>query len=160
MLLAMACVSLFACLIVFWAYWKGGHKRAEKTAIYYTVFSIFFFFFSLIMWVVGAAIYQHSKSSGNSKDMWGWSCAQNTREEIYSNSIDYALLCRLQVNILSASAPSTQKLTNNSGLGPRLRHHRSRHRSSSHPDLRRSPLPYLDQAPTDEEHERPRSSKR
>ncbi|KAJ5392248.1 hypothetical protein N7509_007738 [Penicillium cosmopolitanum] len=96
MLLGMACVSLFACLIVFWAYWKGGHKRAEKTAIYYTVFSIFFFFFSLIMWIVGAAIYQHSKSSGNNKDMWGWSCAQNTREEIYSNSVDYALLCRLQ----------------------------------------------------------------
>ncbi|KAJ5975287.1 hypothetical protein N7481_008994 [Penicillium waksmanii] len=96
MLLGMACVSLFACLIVFWAYWKGGHKRAEKTAIYYTVFSIFFFLFSLIMWVVGAAVYQHSKSSGNGKDMWGWSCAQNTREEIYSNSVDYALLCRLQ----------------------------------------------------------------
>lgn len=100
MLLGMACVSLFACLIVFWAYWKGGHKRAEKTAIYYTVFSIFFFVFSLIMWIVGAAVYQHSKSSGNNKDMWGWSCAQNTREEIYSNTIDYALLCRLQVNPL------------------------------------------------------------
>jgi hypothetical protein len=54
----------------------------------------------LIMWIVGAAVYQHSKSSGNNKDMWGWSCAQNTREEIYSNTIDYALLCRLQVNPL------------------------------------------------------------
>ncbi|KAJ5242467.1 uncharacterized protein N7469_000794 [Penicillium citrinum] len=96
MLLAMACVSLFACLLVFYAYWKGGHHRAEKAAIYYTVFSIFFFLFSLIMWVVGAAIYQHSKSTGNSKDMWGWSCAQNTREEIYHDVIDYALLCRLQ----------------------------------------------------------------
>jgi hypothetical protein len=49
------------------------------------------------MWIVGAAIYQHSKSSGNNKDMWGWSCNQNTREEIYSNTVDYALLCRLQV---------------------------------------------------------------
>lgn len=100
MLLAMACVSLFACLLVFYAYWKGGHHRAEKAAIYYTVFSIFFFLFSLIMWVVGAAIYQHSKSTGNSKDMWGWSCAQNTREEIYHDVIDYALLCRLQVRLL------------------------------------------------------------
>lgn len=96
MLLGMSCVSLFACVLVFWGYWKGGHRRAEKTAIYYTVFSICFFFFSLIMWVVGAAIYEHSKSSGNSKDMWGWSCAQNTREQIYHDVVDYALLCRLQ----------------------------------------------------------------
>lgn len=98
MLLGMSCVSLFACVLVFWGYWKGGHRRAEKTAIYYTVFSICFFFFSLIMWVVGAAIYEHSKSSGNSKDMWGWSCAQNTREQIYHDVVDYALLCRLQVS--------------------------------------------------------------
>ena len=64
------------------------------------------------MWVVGAAIYQHSKSSGNSKDMWGWSCAQNTREEIYHDVIDYALLCRLQVNILDIDLfPPAIKLT-------------------------------------------------
>jgi hypothetical protein len=97
LLLGLACFSLFACLIVFWGYWKGGHRRAEKVTVYYTTFSICFFFFSFIMWIVGAAIYQHSKSSGNNKDIWGWSCAQNTREEIYSNTVDYALLCRLQV---------------------------------------------------------------
>ncbi|CAI7580339.1 unnamed protein product [Penicillium bialowiezense] len=96
LLLGMACVSLFACLIVFWAYRKGGHRRAEKAAVYYTGFSIAFFAFNLIMWIVGAAVYQHSKSTGNNKDMWGWSCAQNTREQIYHNSVDYALLCRLQ----------------------------------------------------------------
>lgn len=98
LLLAMACVSLFACLIVFWAYWKGGHRRAEKTAIYYTAFSIGFFFFSLIMWIVGAAIYQHSKASGGGNDMWGWSCKHNAREQIYHDVVDYALLCRLQVS--------------------------------------------------------------
>ncbi|KAJ5675790.1 hypothetical protein N7462_008687 [Penicillium macrosclerotiorum] len=96
LLLAMACVSLFACLIVFWGYYKGGHKRAEKTAVYYSTFTIGFFVFDFIMWIVAAGIYQHSKSSGNSKDLWGWSCAQNTREELYHDQIDYALLCRLQ----------------------------------------------------------------
>jgi hypothetical protein len=30
--------------------------------------------------------------------MWGWSCAQNTREQIYHDVVDYALLCRLQVS--------------------------------------------------------------
>ena len=98
LLLGMSCLSLFACIIVFWGYWKGGHRRAEKTAVYYTTFSICFFFFSLIMWIVGAAVYEHSKSSGNGKDMWSWSCAQNTREQIYHNVVDYALLCRLQVS--------------------------------------------------------------
>ncbi|KAJ5875922.1 uncharacterized protein N7529_001506 [Penicillium soppii] len=96
LLLSMACVSLFACLIVFWAYRKGGHRRAEKAAVYYTGFSIAFFAFNLIMWIVGAAVYQHSKATGNSKDMWGWSCAQNTREQLYHDTVDYALLCRLQ----------------------------------------------------------------
>ncbi|KAF3398187.1 hypothetical protein F1880_005675 [Penicillium rolfsii] len=96
LLLGLACFSLFACLIVFWGYWKGGHRRAEKVTVYYSTFSICFFFFSFIMWIVGAAIYQQSKASGNQKDLWGWSCNQNTREEIYSNTVDYALLCRLQ----------------------------------------------------------------
>ncbi|KAJ5943143.1 hypothetical protein N7516_003311 [Penicillium verrucosum] len=96
LLLSMACVSLFACLIVFWAYRKGGHGRAEKAAVYYTGFSIAFFAVNLIMWIVGAAVYQHSKTSGDNKDMWGWSCARNTREQLYHNSVDYALLCRLQ----------------------------------------------------------------
>jgi hypothetical protein len=96
LLLAMACVSLVACLIVFWAYRKGGHGRAEKAAAYYTGFSIAFFALNLIMWIVGAAVYQHSKATGEKKDMWGWSCAQNTREQIYHNTVDYALLCRLQ----------------------------------------------------------------
>ncbi|KAJ6184362.1 hypothetical protein N7519_005663 [Penicillium mononematosum] len=96
LLLAMACVSLVACLFVFWAYRKGGHGRAEKAAVYYTSFSLVFFGLNLIMWIVGAAVYQHSKATGNGKDMWGWSCAQNTREQLYHNTVDYALLCRLQ----------------------------------------------------------------
>ncbi|KAJ5641025.1 hypothetical protein N7528_000650 [Penicillium herquei] len=74
----------------------GGHKRAEKLAVYYSTISVIYFSFSFIMWIVTAAIYEHSKATGNDKDLWGWACAQNTREQIYSNSIDYALLCRLQ----------------------------------------------------------------
>ncbi|KAL5364638.1 hypothetical protein BJX96DRAFT_137661 [Aspergillus floccosus] len=96
LLLAVACISLFACLLVFWGYYKGGHKRAEKVAVYYSVFSVCFFTFSLILWVVAAAIYQNSKSTGNGQDLWGWSCKKNTREQFFHNDIDYALLCRLQ----------------------------------------------------------------
>ncbi|KAF7718381.1 Uncharacterized protein PECH_001022 [Penicillium ucsense] len=96
LLLGLASFSLFACLIVFWGYWKGGHRRAEKVTVYYTTFSICFFAFNFIMWIVAASIYQHTKATSNNKDMWGWSCAQNTREQLYSNTVNYALLCRLQ----------------------------------------------------------------
>lgn len=121
MLLAMACVSLLACLIVFWAYWKGGHRRAEKTAFYYTAFSIGFFFVSLIMWVVGAAIYKSSRANGGGKDLWGWACNQNTREQLFQNEVDYRLLCRLQVSqsgyhcSLTDSKQKTNKTTTRIG---------------------------------------------
>lgn len=105
MLLSMACVSLIACLFVFWAYFKSGHRRAEKAAAYFTAFSIGFFLFSLLMWVVGAALYQHSKDTGGGKDLWAWSCKHNSREMIYSDVIDYALLCRLQVSCLEQYHP-------------------------------------------------------
>lgn len=96
LLLVVACVSLFACVMVFWGYFRGGHKRAEKMALYGTLFSIGFFFFSMIMWIVSAAIYQSSKANGEGQDMWGWSCNQNLREKLFHEEIDYALLCRLQ----------------------------------------------------------------
>lgn len=38
--LAMACFSLFICVLVFLAYCRGGHKRAEKVNTYYTMFAI------------------------------------------------------------------------------------------------------------------------
>lgn len=40
LVLAMSCVSLLACIIVFLAYCRGGHRRAEKVATYYTMFAI------------------------------------------------------------------------------------------------------------------------
>lgn len=51
---------------------------------------------SLILWAVSAAIFQHSKSSSDNKDMWGWSCLNNHRSTVYADEVDYALLCRLQ----------------------------------------------------------------
>ncbi|PYH43437.1 uncharacterized protein BP01DRAFT_384629 [Aspergillus saccharolyticus JOP 1030-1] len=96
LLLGVSCLSLLACLAVFWGYWKGGHKRAEKFAFYYSSITVGVFVFDLVMWIVAAAIFQHSKSSGNNKDLWGWSCVHNEREQLFQDQIDYALLCRLQ----------------------------------------------------------------
>ncbi|KAF2168885.1 hypothetical protein M409DRAFT_20899 [Zasmidium cellare ATCC 36951] len=96
LLLSIASISLFACICVFYGYWRGGHRRAEKAAVYYTAFSVAFFIFSIVMWAVGAAVLQTSKNNSNNKDMWGWSCVNNERKELFQRDVKYELVCRLQ----------------------------------------------------------------
>lgn len=97
-LLAIACVSLACSLIVFYAYWKGGHKRAQKAAVYYTFFAIAFFVFNTIMWIIGAVALNESRRNGKGNDMWGWSCKDGKRKSVFQQDVDYALICRLQVS--------------------------------------------------------------
>lgn len=99
-LLCIACVSLAFCMVVFYGYWKGGHRRAEKAAVYYTTFSLAFFTFSTVMWIIGAAILNSSRTHGQGKDMWGWSCSDNKRRTLFDAEVQYALICRLQVRYL------------------------------------------------------------
>jgi hypothetical protein len=94
--LAIACVSLAFCVAVFYNYWKGGHKRAEKVAVYYTLFAVAFFIFNTIMWGIAAGILQGTKNNSNNKDIWGWSCVDNKRRQLFSEKVDYALVCRMQ----------------------------------------------------------------
>lgn len=96
-ILVIAAISVFLCVGVFIAYCRGGHRRAEKIGVYYTVFGACFFAFTIVMWVVGAVLFQNSRSSGEGKDFWGWSCKENLRKQFYNDAIDYALVCRLQV---------------------------------------------------------------
>jgi len=97
-LLCVACVSLFMSVLVFHGYWKGGHRRAEKVAIYYSIFAVAFFTFSIVMWAIAAAVLHQSKANGNGQDMWGWSCKDNTRRTLFQEEVHYNLICRLQVN--------------------------------------------------------------
>jgi hypothetical protein len=97
-LLSISCVSLVTCVFVFWGYWRGGHRRAEKVAIYYTSFTVLFFIFSIVMWIVGAVVLNRAKSSGGGQDLWGWSCKDNRRRDLFQNDVSYALICRLQVS--------------------------------------------------------------
>jgi len=94
--LATSCVSLALCLLVFWNYWRGGHRRAEKVAVYYTLFAVAFFIFSTIMWGIAAGILQGARNNGNNKDIWGWSCVDNKRRQLFSEKVNYALVCRMQ----------------------------------------------------------------
>ncbi|PGH00843.1 hypothetical protein AJ79_08095 [Helicocarpus griseus UAMH5409] len=95
-ILVFASISVLLALGVFWAYFRHGHKRAEKVAVYYTVFSVILFVFTLIMWLVGSVVLQNSKQSLDNKDMWGWACAQGTRRELYKDEVNYELVCRMQ----------------------------------------------------------------
>ncbi|PNS20487.1 Transcription initiation factor TFIID subunit 2 [Sphaceloma murrayae] len=95
-ILSVACVSLAISILIFWQYFRGGHSRVEKAAIYYTVFAVGVFVFSIVMWIVAAVILQTSKNNGGGQDMWGWSCNNNLRSQVYGDEVDYALVCRLQ----------------------------------------------------------------
>lgn len=95
-LLVIACISLASSIIIFYAYWKGGHRRAEKAAVYYTAFAVAFFVFSIVLWGIGAGVVQGAKSNNNGQDLWGWSCKDNTRRTLFQNDVDYELICRLQ----------------------------------------------------------------
>lgn len=83
-------------VVVLIAYTRGGHHRAEKVAAYYTVFTVAFFVFSIVMWAIGAGILNQSKAQGQGKDMWGWSCKDNMRRKLFENDVSYTLMCRLQ----------------------------------------------------------------
>jgi hypothetical protein len=95
--LSISCVSLAICLLIFYGWWRGGHRRAEKTQVYYTLFALGFFLFSIVMWGLAAGILQGARSNGNNQDIWGWSCVDNKRKQLFQDKVDYALVCRLQV---------------------------------------------------------------
>ena len=94
--LTIACISLVFAVVVIFAYCRGGHRRAEKVAVYYTMFAVGWFLFSIVMWVVGAGVLQGSKTSGGGQDLWGWSCKENKRKQLFQDDVHYALVCRLQ----------------------------------------------------------------
>ena len=95
-LLSIAAVSLFFSVVVMVAYCRGGHKRAEKVAVYYTMFAMGYFVFSIIMWLIAAAVLQGSKQNSNGQDIWGWSCKDGKRRQLFEDDVHYALVCRLQ----------------------------------------------------------------
>ena len=107
-LLVISCVSLVASVIVFYGYFRGGHRRAEKVAVYYTTFAVGFFLFSIVMWGIGAGVLQQGRAHSGGSDIWGWSCKENPRKDIFQNEVNYDLVCRLQVYRTMISGNSEQ----------------------------------------------------
>lgn len=96
LLLSIASISLVLCIFIFYQYWKGGHRRAEKVAVYFTTFTVAFFVVSIVMWAVGAAVLNQSRNNGQGQDIWGWSCKDNKRKQLFEEDVNYSLICRLQ----------------------------------------------------------------
>lgn len=117
---------MFLSLVVLWNNCRGKERRAEKVNVYYTLFAGGFFVFTVIMWVIAAAILQNSKDSGNGKDLWGWSCKDNLRATLFKELVDYALVCRMQVCNTSRSTAHHNRidiLTLILGLDPCLHYY-------------------------------------
>ncbi|RYP74802.1 hypothetical protein DL770_007529 [Monosporascus sp. CRB-9-2] len=94
--LCAACISLTACIIIFIGYCRGGHARAEKVGVYYTLFACGWFIFSMFMWAASAGVLQFTRNNSDNKDMWGWACVENHRAQLFREKVDYGLVCRLQ----------------------------------------------------------------
>ncbi|GAM89255.1 hypothetical protein ANO11243_072920 [Dothideomycetidae sp. 11243] len=94
--LAIACASLLITTVVLYMHCRHGYRRARKSNNYYNLFAIATWIFSIIMWILGATVLQHTRLVGKGQDFWGWSCAQNTRSQVFSDDIKYSLVCRLQ----------------------------------------------------------------
>lgn len=99
LILSVSCVSVLVCVWTFWSYCRGGHQKAEKTGIYHNILALGGFGLGMALWVTSAVSFQHQRNSSNNQDLWGWSCVQNGRSELFKESVDYALLCRLQVTV-------------------------------------------------------------
>lgn len=148
--LATSCTSLFLCLVVFVGYCRGGHRRAEKVAVYYTLFAVGFFIFSTVMWAIAAGILQGARANGGGKDVWGWSCADNQRKVLFSEKVDYALVCRMQVSRLHLS--HLERANHVIVVVASLLSHRGRPRVHHHPSVWHRLLPLLLQATSPEDH--------
>ncbi|KAI2629643.1 hypothetical protein GGR54DRAFT_272140 [Hypoxylon sp. NC1633] len=96
LVLAVSCTNLLICILIFIGYCRGGHHRAEKVGVYYTLFAVGWFIVSVILWAAAAGVLQFTRNNSGNQDMWGWSCVQNHRSDLFSQKIDYELICRLQ----------------------------------------------------------------
>jgi hypothetical protein len=141
-ILAISSVSLAICVVVFYGYWRGGHRRAEKVGVYYTIFAVGFFMFSVVMWGMAAGILQSAKDNSSNQDIWGWSCVDNKRRQLFADKVDYALVCRLQVRIYSPNSFHFW-LTLYTVLVFDMLRHRSCRRNDDYPDLWNRLLPLL-----------------
>ena len=98
-LLVIACLSLLACVLIMYNHCKGKKKRADKAQLYYTIFAMGFFALTIVIWAIGLGVIQGKKDNSDAKDLWGWSCKDGRRKELFKDDVSYAMVCRMQVRL-------------------------------------------------------------
>lgn len=94
--LVVACISMILSFSIMYSYWRGGHHMAERQALRVTVIAGALFLGTVIMWAAIIGIMQTARSNSDGKDIWGWACNDNKRRALFSDSVDYVLVCRQQ----------------------------------------------------------------
>ncbi|CAK7238183.1 hypothetical protein SEUCBS140593_010409 [Sporothrix eucalyptigena] len=94
--LAAACLSVAVSLLLFLGYCRRGHPWVKKLGAYERLFAIGWFLVNTTLWGLAAGVLQSTHADGHGQDLWGWSCANNERAQLFSQKINYALVCRLQ----------------------------------------------------------------
>lgn len=79
-----------------YSYWSGGHNKAERVAMHATIFTFATFIVTICIWSASIGIMQGSRSNNNDKDLWGWSCKDNVRKQLFQDTVNYDLVCRQQ----------------------------------------------------------------
>jgi len=93
-LLVISSISLLLSLSIMYGYWKGGHAKAQKAAFHATLLAGCTCVFSIVMWGIGIGIMQGSRNSNSQQDIWGWSCKEGLRKQLFLDVINYPLVCR------------------------------------------------------------------
>lgn len=120
--LSISCVTLVLCVGILIGYWRGK-KIVEKYAAWSTVFAVSVFLFFIVMWIVAAVTLNSAKQKSNGQDMWGWSCKDNKRKQLFQNDINFNIVCRAQVSKYLARSSSRLESNPFSVLVRYLRYH-------------------------------------
>jgi hypothetical protein len=92
--LCISSLSLALSLTIMFTYWKGSKKRAAKAAFWATILAAGGFIFSTVIWGFSIGIMQGSRATQQAQDLWGWACKDNTRRQLFQDTINYKLVCR------------------------------------------------------------------
>ncbi len=101
--LTVACISAAAVLLSAAAtlYRRRGCYQmlahAKLLSAWWLRLAIVWCVVDLVLWCAAAAVFESKHAGGHGLDIWGWACARSKEHAAFSGTVNYALVCRLQV---------------------------------------------------------------
>jgi hypothetical protein len=97
-LLAVSSISLALSLSIVWAYFQGGHTRAERCAGWRSVTGCGLIVLNVVGWALGGGFFLFSDKHMKQGSLWSATCYPSKNEKEI-NGVDMGILCRLQVRL-------------------------------------------------------------